>query len=58
MDGGKAMACAWLTDRFGLSWQIVPRPIGEWISHPKAMQAVMGMVKMDMRALEAAAQEA
>ena len=55
--GGKPMACGWLTDRFGLSWQVVPRNIDELIRHPKAMQAMMGMIKMDMPALEAAARE-
>jgi predicted 3-demethylubiquinone-9 3-methyltransferase (glyoxalase superfamily) len=57
MDGGRSMACGWLTDRFGLCWQIVPRNISELISHPKAMQAMMGMIKMDLAALEAAARE-
>jgi predicted 3-demethylubiquinone-9 3-methyltransferase (glyoxalase superfamily) len=57
IEGGKPMACGWLTDRFGLCWQIVPRNIGELISHPKAMQAMMGMIKMDLPALEAAARE-
>jgi predicted 3-demethylubiquinone-9 3-methyltransferase (glyoxalase superfamily) len=55
--GGKPMACGWLTDRFGVSWQITPRNIGQLISRPKAMQAMMGMIKMDLAALEAAAQE-
>ncbi len=55
--GGKPVACGWLTDRFGLSWQVVPRNIDELINHPKAMQAMMGMIKMDMPALEAAARE-
>jgi len=55
--GGRPMACGWLTDRFGLCWQIVPRNIGELISHPKAMAAMMGMIKMDLAALEAAARE-
>jgi len=55
--GGKPMACSWLTDRFGLCWQIVPRNIQELISHPKAMQAMMGMIKLDLAALEAAARE-
>jgi len=53
--GGKTMACGWLTDRFGLCWQIVPRHIGELINHPKAMQAMMEMIKLDISALEAAA---
>jgi predicted 3-demethylubiquinone-9 3-methyltransferase (glyoxalase superfamily) len=55
LEGGKPMACGWLTDRFGLCWQIVPRNIGELISHPKAMQAMMGMTKLDIAALVAAA---
>jgi predicted 3-demethylubiquinone-9 3-methyltransferase (glyoxalase superfamily) len=55
VEGGKAMACGWLTDRFGLCWQVVPRNLGELIRHPKAMEAMMGMVKMDLAALEAAA---
>jgi predicted 3-demethylubiquinone-9 3-methyltransferase (glyoxalase superfamily) len=57
IEGGKAMACGWLTDRFGLCWQIVPRNIGELVSHPKAMEAMMGMIKMDLAALEAAARQ-
>ena len=57
MKGGKAIACGWLTDKFGLCWQVVPRSIGELISHPKAMQAMRGMVKLDVGALEAAARE-
>ena len=55
--GGKPMACGWLTDRFGLCWQIVPRNIGDLISHPKAMEAMMKMIKMDLATLEAAARE-
>ncbi|MCY1019300.1 VOC family protein [Pyxidicoccus sp. MSG2] len=53
--GGKPMACGWLIDRFGLCWQVVPRNVEELLSHPKAMQAMMGMIKMDIAALEAAA---
>ncbi|HEY3738785.1 MAG TPA: VOC family protein [Bryobacteraceae bacterium] len=55
--GGKTMACGWLTDRFGLCWQIVPENIGEILKHPKAMAAMMQMVKFDVAALEAAAKE-
>ena len=53
--GGKPMACGWLTDRFGLCWQIVPEKIGELLKHPNAMAAMMNMVKFDIAALEAAA---
>jgi predicted 3-demethylubiquinone-9 3-methyltransferase (glyoxalase superfamily) len=55
--GGKTMACGWLTDRFGLCWQIVPRNISELISHPKGMEVMMTMIKLDIAALEAATRE-
>lgn len=55
--GGKPMACGWLTDKFGLCWQIVPENIGELVKHPKGMAAMMTMVKFDIAALEAAAKE-
>jgi predicted 3-demethylubiquinone-9 3-methyltransferase (glyoxalase superfamily) len=45
------------TDDFGLCWQIVPRNIGALISHAKAMEAMMGMIKMNLAALEVAARE-
>ncbi len=57
IEGGAPMACGWLTDRFGLCWQIVPRNINELIRHPKGMEAMMKMVKMDVAALEAAVRE-
>jgi predicted 3-demethylubiquinone-9 3-methyltransferase (glyoxalase superfamily) len=57
MVGGKPMACGWLTDKFGLCWQIVPRNIEELINHPKGMEAMMKMIKMDLPALEAAVRE-
>ncbi len=55
IEGGKPMACGWLTDQFGLCWQIVPERIGEVLKNPKAMAAMMTMVKFDLAALEAAA---
>lgn len=54
-DGGSEIACGWLTDKFGLTWQVAPRNIGELIRHPKAMEAMMGMKKLDIAALKAAA---
>ena len=57
LEGGKPMACGWLTDKFGLCWQIVPANIGQILKHPKAMAAMMGMVKFDIAALEAAAED-
>ncbi len=55
VEGGKAMPCGWLTDRFGLCWQIVPGNLGQLISHHKALEAMMGMSKIDLATLEAAA---
>ena len=52
-----AAACGWLTDKFGLCRQIVPEKIGEILKHPKAMAAMMKMVKFDIATLEAAAKE-
>ena len=56
--GGQEIACGWLRDKFGLCWQIVPETIGEILKHPKAMAAMMTMVKFDIATLEAAAREA
>jgi predicted 3-demethylubiquinone-9 3-methyltransferase (glyoxalase superfamily) len=56
-----AQACGWLKDRYGLSWQIVPARLIELLSLPdrvragKAMQAMLGMKKIDIAALEKAA---
>lgn len=57
VEGGAPMACGWLTDKFGLCWQIVPENIGIVLKSPKAMAAMMEMVKLDLAALEAAATE-
>jgi len=55
--GGEEIACGWLKDKFGLAWQIVPSRIGELLSRPKAMQAMMNMKKLDIATLEAAGRE-
>jgi predicted 3-demethylubiquinone-9 3-methyltransferase (glyoxalase superfamily) len=56
-EGGSESRCGWLKDKFGLSWQIVPARLTDWIKHPKAMQAMMGMKKMVIAELQAAAAE-
>ena len=59
-DGGQESQCGWLKDKFGLSWQIVPRSLGELMggSDPAAskrvMDALLKMVKLDISALERA----
>ena len=57
-EGGTEMQCGWLTDRWGVSWQIVPTVFFDLIAGPKAgavMEAMMSMVKFDIAALKAAA---
>jgi len=53
--GGSESQCGWLKDKFGLSWQIVPARLPDLIKHPKAMQAMMQMKKLDIAELERAA---
>lgn len=59
-DGGGEVACGWLTDRFGLSWQIVPRGMIEMITHAdaakaqRANQAMFTMTKLDLAAVRRA----
>ncbi|MGY1456289.1 VOC family protein [Streptomyces sp. SS8] len=60
-DGGEESVCGWLKDRYGLSWQIVPRELPELLSHPdpavsqQVMKAMLGMKKIDVQALREAA---
>jgi predicted 3-demethylubiquinone-9 3-methyltransferase (glyoxalase superfamily) len=58
-DGGAPSQCGWLKDRYGLSWQIVPAVLPQLLADPtkagRVMGAMMGMVKLDIAALEAAA---
>jgi predicted 3-demethylubiquinone-9 3-methyltransferase (glyoxalase superfamily) len=53
--GGSEIQCGWLKDKFGLCWQVVPARLPELIKHPKAMQAMMQMKKLDIEELERAA---
>ena len=63
-DGGEQSQCGWLKDRFGLSWQIVPKLFYELMSDPdsakvqRVMTAMFGMQKLDCAALQAAADAA
>jgi len=60
-NGGKEVQCGWLTDRWGVSWQVVPRILPKLLKDPdrkkaaRVMQAMMEMVKIDIAALEKAA---
>jgi predicted 3-demethylubiquinone-9 3-methyltransferase (glyoxalase superfamily) len=59
-DGGKADQCGWLKDRYGVSWQIVPTALPKYLGGAdqagaqRAMQAMLGMVKLDIEGLKRA----
>jgi predicted 3-demethylubiquinone-9 3-methyltransferase (glyoxalase superfamily) len=59
-DGGQESQCSWCTDKFGLSWQIVPRALLNAMTDPdkaaakRVMDAMMGMRKIDIAAIERA----
>lgn len=59
-NGGAESECGWLKDKYGLSWQIVPKRLNELLASPekekagRAMQAMLKMKKIDIAGLEAA----
>jgi predicted 3-demethylubiquinone-9 3-methyltransferase (glyoxalase superfamily) len=60
--GGQPSRCGWLVDRYGLSWQIIPKRLSELLGDPdplragRALQAMMKMQKIVVRTLERAAE--
>jgi len=60
-DGGSEQPCGWCKDRFGLSWQVVPKGMEDFFASNdtaavnRAMEAMFTMTKLDIAALEAAA---
>jgi len=58
--GGEPSQCGWLKDRYGLSWQVVPRQLGDYVGGPdpvaaaRAMTAMLQMQKIDVATLKAA----
>jgi predicted 3-demethylubiquinone-9 3-methyltransferase (glyoxalase superfamily) len=63
-EGGEEGPCGWLTDRYGLSWQIIPTALSELLGDPdpgrskRAMQAMLQMRKIDIAGLQRAAEAA
>lgn len=61
LDGGKPVACGWITDRYGVRWQISPRRLGELMKSDdpavakRVTEAMLKMVKFDVAELERAA---
>jgi len=63
-EGGEEGACGWLKDRYGVSWQIIPRALTELLGDPdheksqRVMAAMLEMRKIDVAALRRAAEQA
>ncbi len=61
-DGGEEGPCGWVKDRFGLSWQVIPKGLPELLSDPdperaaRATQAMLSMQKLDVDAIRKAAE--
>ena len=59
-QGGEKVQCGWLTDKFGVSWQIVPEILGKMMQDPdparvgRVTQAILKMIKLDIAELEKA----
>lgn len=59
-DGGTIMECGWLTDKFGVTWQIVPTMFMKLMNDPdpikrgRVMQAMLKMIKLDIAELQKA----
>ncbi|MCB0265242.1 MAG: VOC family protein [Calditrichaeota bacterium] len=59
-DGGEIMQCGWLTDKFGLTWQIIPSELGKLLNDPdpqkaqRVMDAMLKMKKIEISELRAA----
>jgi predicted 3-demethylubiquinone-9 3-methyltransferase (glyoxalase superfamily) len=60
LQGGSAVQCGWLRDRYGMSWQIVPSVLPRFLADPdparakRVMEAMMKMVKLDIATLQKA----
>jgi two-component system sensor histidine kinase QseC len=60
VEGGNAIQCGWLTDKYGMAWQIVPSQVSQWLASEdtdkigRFMGAMMQMTKLDVRALQEA----
>jgi predicted 3-demethylubiquinone-9 3-methyltransferase (glyoxalase superfamily) len=60
LAGGQESQCGWLTDKFGVSWQVVPRPMLELLNTPdraasqRAFNAMMTMTKLDIASIQRA----
>lgn len=64
LEGGQAQQCGWLTDQFGITWQVVPEALLGMLSDAdparsiRVTTAMLTMVKLDLSALQAAYEQA
>jgi predicted 3-demethylubiquinone-9 3-methyltransferase (glyoxalase superfamily) len=62
LDGGTPQRCGWLQDRYGVSWQVVPKALGRLLQDPdpdksrRVMDAMMQMIKIDVAGLQLASE--
>ena len=56
-EKGQPNRCGWLTDQFGLSWQVVPTSLGNYIRYPEGMQAMLKMEKLELELLKKATEK-
>jgi predicted 3-demethylubiquinone-9 3-methyltransferase (glyoxalase superfamily) len=60
LAGGQPQRCGWITDKFGLTWQIIPKQLGDMLGDPdpgksqRVMKAMLQMVKIDLEKLKKA----
>jgi predicted 3-demethylubiquinone-9 3-methyltransferase (glyoxalase superfamily) len=60
-DGGTPSRCGWVTDRFGITWQIIPEKLQEWLADPahghEVTRVMLDMVKLEIGPLQAALED-
>jgi predicted 3-demethylubiquinone-9 3-methyltransferase (glyoxalase superfamily) len=60
IEGGEPSRCGWLVDRFGLSWQVIPKVLSQLLNDPdpvksgRVFQAMLTMIKLDVAGLRKA----
>ena len=54
---GQELMCGWITDKFGITWQIIPSTLGEYIRYPEGMTAMRQMKKLDIETLKNATEK-
>lgn len=56
-NGGQELMCGWITDQYGVTWQIIPNSLNEYIRYPEGMTAMRQMKKLDIEMLKNATEK-